>query len=129
MINNNEKIQEYTNNNKIYIPQIYNNQNYKYTIDNYKNITIITNQNCNTNYNTTYCDCYKYNPELNIISSLQQCNNTPNTGIINYNMISSDINNSIRITRDYVNDYTIIFGTIIIALLFIILMKRNSRNI
>ena len=53
MIKNEEQKIEYENYNKIYIPNEYINQNYKYTIAG-DEITIITNENCYKNYNNQY---------------------------------------------------------------------------
>lgn len=125
---NNESQTSYTEYKKIYIPEEYNSENYKYTLSG-DEITIITNQNCYTNYNSTYCDCYRYNEKYNIITESYSCNNNPSNYIINYDNISSNVNDSYRITRDYVNEYTILFGTMIIAILITTLFKRNSRNI
>lgn len=129
MIINNEIIDKYKEDNKIYIPKEMNNTNYKYLIDSGDIITIITNENCYTNYNTEYCDCYKYNIRHNIISQGNACNRNQTTGIIKQEYITSDINNSERITRDYVNEYSMLFLMIITALVFVSIFKRNSRNI
>lgn len=129
MIKNDEIIQQYkTNNNKIYIPTQYNSQDYKYTISG-DEITIITNVNCTTNYNTTYCDCYRYNERYNIITESYQCNRNPSNYMIDYTNISSDINDSYRITRDYTNNYIIMIGIVIIAILLATMFKRNSIKI
>ena len=119
---------EYEEHNKIYIPSDYVNSNYKYTISG-DEITIITNQNCTTNYNTTSCDCYRYNEKYNIITNSYQCNRNPSNYIISYDNISDDINNSYRATNDYKNDYIILYGMIIIAILLITMFKRNSKKI
>lgn len=129
MINNEELINKYKEDNKIYIPEEMNDVKYKYAIDSGDIITIITNQNCYTNYNTEYCDCYKYNIRHNIISKGNACNRNQTTGIINQQYITSDINNSERITRDFVNEYTISFLILISALIFVNLFKKNSRNL
>lgn len=120
---------ELENYNKIYIPQDYVNQNYKYTISN-DNITIITNQSCETNYNTTNCLCYTYNMKYNIITQNQnKCNYNPTNNVVSYNQISSNIDYSDRIVNYYYKEYGIYFFMVIIILLFISTMKRNSRNI
>ena len=128
MINNPIQEIEYEEHNKIYIPSNYINDNYKYTISG-DEITIITNNNCTTNYNTTNCDCYRYNEKYNIITNSYQCNRNPSNYIINNDYISDNINDSYRITNDYKNDYIIMYGIIIIAILIITMFKRNSRNI
>ena len=125
MINGNETTTKWEQDNKIYVPTTYNNQNYKYTISG-DEITIITNNNCYTNYNTTYCDCYRYNERYNILTESYSCNSNPNNYIIDNYYISSDINDSYRITRDYSNYYVIMIGIIVIVLLFSNIMKRNG---
>ena len=128
MINNEEQITKYKEYNKIYIPTEYINENYKYTI-NQDEITIITNENCETNYNSQYCDCMKYNEKYNIITNRYQCNRNPSNYILSNNQITDNINYSNRITNQYKNEYIILYGIIIIALLFIIMTRKNSRRI
>lgn len=128
MITNYEQINEYTEHNKIYVPTNYINQNYKYQIDS-NNLTIITNNNCYNNYNTTYCDCYRYNIEYNIISESYSCNNNPSNYIVSYTQLTNDINSSKRITNDYTKDYIIMYGIVIIIILIATLFKRNSRSL
>ena len=125
MINGNETTTKWEQDNKIYIPTTYNNQNYKYTISG-DEITIITNNNCYQNYNTTYCDCYRYNERYNIITESYSCNSNQSNYIIDNNYISSDINDSYRITKDYTNYYIVMIGIIIIILLFSNTMRRNG---
>lgn len=128
MITGNETITKYENQNKIYVPETYKNQNYKYTISG-DEITIITNNNCRTQYQTTYCDCYRYNERYNIITKPYECNASPSNYIIDNQFISDDINDSYRITRDYTNNYIIMFGIVIIAIVFSILLKKQGVKI
>lgn len=129
MIKDIEQKTEYKEYNKIYIPTEYLNQNYKYTI-NGDEITIITNNNCyKNNYSNEYCDCMKYNERYNIITNVYECNRNPSNYILNSNQLTDDINYSYRITNDYKNNYIIMMGIVIIALLFIITMKKNSRRL
>lgn len=128
MITNEEQIIKYKKYNKIYVPTEYINENYKYTI-NQDEITIITNENCEMNYNSQYCDCMKFNERYNIVTERYQCNRNPNNYIINSNQLTDDINYSQRITNEYKNQYIILYGIVIIALLFIIMTKKNSRRI
>lgn len=128
MIKNEEQKIEYEQYNKIYIPKEYINENYKYTL-NQDEITIITNENCYTNYNNKYCDCIKYNEKYNIVTGRYECNRNPSNYIINSSQITSDINYSTRITNEYKNNYMILYGIVIIALLFIITVRKNSRRI
>lgn len=128
MIKDSEQKIQYKEYNKIYIPTEYINQNYKYTI-NQDEITIITNENCEMNYNSQYCDCIRYNEKYNIVTNRYQCNRNPNNYIINSNQLTDDINYSYRITNEFKNNYIILYGIVIIALLFVIMTKRNSRRL
>ena len=127
MITNEEQINKYKEFNKIYIPSEYINENYKYTISG-DEVTIITNENCETNYNSQYCDCMRYNEKYNIITNRYQCNRNPSNYVLSSNQITDDINYSSRITNEYKNNYIILYGIVIIALLFIIMTKKNSRR-
>ena len=51
-----------------YLPSSAINGGYHYTISN-DHYTIRTNQNCYTNYNTTYCNCYDIYPKFDYIST------------------------------------------------------------
>lgn len=128
MITNEEQITKYKEYNKIYVPSEYINQNYKYTI-NQDEITIITNENCEINYNSQYCDCMRYNEKYNIVTERYQCNRNPSNYILSSNQLTDDINYSGRITNIYKNEYVILYGVVIIALLFIIMTRKNSRRI
>lgn len=124
MINNNETIQKYSEYNKIYIPTEYYNQNYKYSISN-NEITIITNLNCRTQVNTTYCTCYRYNEQYNIVTQPYECNNNTSNYLINFNNITDDPNYSNRIIDYYFKDYGILFLVIITSLLLFKALKGN----
>lgn len=128
MINNNDLKNEYKTHNKIYIPTEYKNQYWRYLL-NGDEITIITNNNCYQNYNTTYCDCYRYNEKYNLITESYTCNSNSSNYEIDKNYISDDINDSLRITKDYVNNYTILLLTIILSMIIVSLFKKNSRKI
>lgn len=119
IIKNQEEKQDYKNIDKLYIPQEYNNSNYKYRM-NGDYITIITNQNCYTNYNTIYCDCYTYNYKLNVMGGYSNCNSASSTLDINYSKITSDINYSERITSYYKIMKSIDLSIILIIILIII---------
>lgn len=128
MITNEEQITKYKEYNKIYVPTEYINENYKYTITG-DEVTIITNENCEMNYNSQYCDCMRYNERYNIVTNRYQCNRNPNNYIISSNQLTDDINYSERITNIYKSEYIILYGIVIIALLLIIMTKKNSRRI
>lgn len=128
MITNEDNITKYKGKNKIYVPEDYIQDNNRYTINN-QTLTIITDNNCTTQYTTTYCDCRDYNIEYNIITEVYQCNRNQTNRIVASEYITSDINDSVKITNDYVKDYGIILIMIIGVILFVQLFKKNSRNI
>lgn len=72
-----------------YLPEEFINQNYRYSItDDY--ITIRTNNNCYTNYNNTYCDCYNIYPKMDYMKTdAYSCNYNSSTNI-SYTNYSSD---------------------------------------
>lgn len=72
-----------------YLPQELINSNYKYSINNYY-YTIRTNNNCYTNYNNTYCDCYDvyFNNDY-LKTNAYSCNYNTTTNI-DYTNFTSD---------------------------------------
>lgn len=57
-----------------YLPHDYINSNYKYQLNN-DYFRVITNENCYTNYNNTYCDCFNVYPKLDYLASeITSCN-------------------------------------------------------
>ena len=122
MIDNN-----YTTEEKIYIPTNYINQNYNYRI-NGDNIVIYTNNNCRTQYNTTYCDCYTYNYENNIVSEVYECSNSSNNQQqIAFSKITDDMNYSSKIREDYYQQSSIYAGMFIIGIIFAILITKERK--
>lgn len=119
IIRNSQEKEEYKNIDKLYIPQEYNNRNYKYRMSG-DYINIITEDGCYTNYNTTYCNCYIYNWKLNVIGGYNSCNNASSTSDINYSKITSDINFSNRITEYYQMAKWVDISIILIIILLII---------
>lgn len=72
-----------------YLPQDMINSNYRYSVNNYY-YTIRTNQNCYTQYNTTYCNCYDVYYNNNYLTTdPYSCNYNSSTNI-NYQNFSSD---------------------------------------
>lgn len=112
---------------KIYIPNNYINENWKYSFDG-DYILIRTNQNCRTSYNTTYCDCRVYNMKNNVISETYECNySSDSQRTISYTSISNDINDSMYIRERFIQDKGIYIGIFIIGIIFAILLtKRGS---
>lgn len=67
-----------------YLPTNSINSNYKYTISN-DYIRVYTNNNCYTNYNSTYCDCYYVYPKIDyLISETTSCNVSNLNNTISY---------------------------------------------
>lgn len=115
------------NYNKQYVPEDYINQNYTYTF-NGNDIVIITNQNCRTSYNTTYCTCYTYNTDNNIISNGYECSTTTNnTRIIDSTYITDDIYYSNRSMNVFYNEKIIGLGMIILAIIFATFLLRERK--
>jgi len=126
MIINQDDITNYTNYNKIYIPQEYVNQNYIYRF-NGDYITIMTNNNCRTSYNTTYCDCRQYNYKTNVITNVYECSvSGTQTQQIPYTSISTDINDSVYIRDRFIQDKGIYIGIFIIGIIIAILMTKRG---
>lgn len=74
---------------KTYIPQNLLSNNYRYTISD-DSILVHTNQNCYTQYNTTYCDCYYVYPKMDyLVSNTVSCNYNPSTYVSSSNFSSS----------------------------------------
>lgn len=69
---------------KTFLPTDSININYKYTISN-DYYRIYTNENCYTQYNSTYCDCYYIYPKLDYINSERtSCNVSNLSNTISY---------------------------------------------
>ena len=72
---------------KTYLPSDSINSNYHYSISEH-NYLIRTNQNCYTQYNNTYCDCYYIYPKNDYIKSeTQSCNYNSGTWVSSSNQI------------------------------------------
>lgn len=67
--------------NVYYMPRNFISNNYRYTVNNYY-YTVRTNQNCYTQYSTTYCDCYDiYYTNSYLTTTAYQCNYNTTTNI------------------------------------------------
>lgn len=126
MITNGNDIIEYKDYDKVYIPTNKKNSNYTYILSG-NNIIIKTNENCTTNYNTTYCDCYQYNIDNNIMGGVYNCSTNNSTQIIPYTSISDDINYSKHIREIYMQDKGIIILMIILGICFAKLLTRERK--
>lgn len=126
LIRNQNDITKYTQYNKIYIPIEYNNSNYRY-YENGNYIRIVTNNNCYTQYNTTYCDIYDYNVERNLISKTYTGNNNPNLVEIDRQYVTSDINYSTHIRQVYIQNKMTLGIVLLIGIMFAILLSKELR--
>ena len=126
LIRNQNDITKYTQYNKIYIPIEYNNSNYRY-FENGNYIRIVTNNNCYTQYNTTYCDIYDYNIERNLISKTYTGNNNPNLVEIDRQYVTSDINYSTHIRQVYIQNKITLGIVLLIGIMFAILLSKELR--
>lgn len=126
MINNNEKM-KYEELNMIYIPADYINSNYSYRFDG-DYITIITNNNCYTQYNTQYCNCYRYNWKNNVMSNVINCNTNSNLAEIPIESISEDINYSRYIKEQWIWDKGIYLGIFILGILLAVFLTKERSS-
>lgn len=111
----------------IYVPEELYNENYSYYFDG-ENIRIETNNNCYTQYNATYCDCYIYNEKENISSEAYACNNNiDNTKIAN-EKITQDITNNVYIIQDYLIRNGIGILMIILGIIFALFLTKERSS-
>lgn len=123
---NNENIEKYESG-KIYIPEKYINENYKYIIDN-EDIIIITNNNCNQNYNTTYCDAIRYNQRENILTEPYQININQNNNIISIEHITSDMINNTYIKDRYMETSSTYLLVLVVGILFATFLTKERTS-
>lgn len=128
MITNNEEIQKYEQINKQYLPNGYINNNWYYRY-NGDYVIITTDQQCYTQYNTTYCNCIEYNWKTNVMENMYQCNRTNASNQIPYANLTNDINYSERITNYYIKDKIGMIAIFIIAIIFAILLTKERKHI
>lgn len=129
MIKNHNDLTNYSNYNKIYIPSDYINSNYQYRISN-DYILIVTNNNCYSQYSSTYCDCYYYDKDNNLISNSYTCNqNSSSSILIPFNSITNDINYSNYLTNRFYLDKSLVIIMFILAFVFAKLLLGERRHI
>lgn len=104
-----------------YLPQRFINSGYHYTINNYY-YTIRTNENCYTQYNTTYCDCYDiyFNNDY-LTTQAYTCNYNQNVNI-SYANFTSDY-----WYKNNIKDSLLIF--IILAIVIIIVPWKIFKRL
>ena len=127
IINEND-LKSYTNLNKIYIPNDYINESYSYYF-NGDYINIITNNDCYTQYNSTYCSCYQYNRENNVVSESYSCNISSNLPKISNESITNDINYSNSLKTAYLGNTGIYLLMFVVALLFASLLLKERKHL
>lgn len=128
MIQNADDVTEYKSYDKIYIPTQYINNNWSYRL-NGDFITIITNNNCQTQYTSTYCNCYYYNYKNNIISDVYSCNINNNNPSIPFVSITDDVNFSISIREKFIQDKSLFILMFVIGILFAIFLTKERKSI
>uniref|UniRef100_A0AAU8AXG7 Uncharacterized protein n=1 Tax=Dulem virus 71 TaxID=3145782 RepID=A0AAU8AXG7_9VIRU len=120
-------VEEYSSLNKIYIPNDYNNSSYSYFLnDNF--ITINTNDECRTQYNTTYCTCFSYYYDNNIISDSYECSSSSNSRLIPYESITSDINYNTNIKNQYYSNTIIFLLMLILGIIFALFLTKERSS-
>ena len=111
---------------KIYIPNDYRNQNYKYNFSG-DYIIIRTNTNCRTQNTQQYCTCYAYNYKTNVISTGYECNYTSTSNqSLAYTSISEDINDSMYIRDRFIQDKGLYIAIFILGLILAILLTKRG---
>lgn len=128
MITNENDILSYKAKDKIYIPENFKNSGFTYKI-NGDFITIITNQNCQVNYNTTYCNCYYYNYKNNLMSDVYTCSTNNNNPTILYTSITSDVNDSKYIRDIFIQDKGITLCMIILGILIAVFLTKERHSV
>lgn len=104
---------------KYYLPSNYINNTYNYVIqDEY--IIVNKNTNCYSQYNSTYCDCFRIYPSFNYLSSNTYSCSVSNNYTVSYNSFSSDIFNS-----PFFVDYFLIYFIIIFICTYILKLLLN----
>lgn len=95
-----------------YIPEEYLNSNWNYYYNN--NYFIVrTNNNCYTNYNTQYCDCYNiFQNNDYLISNSYSCS-TPN---VQYSIPYNSLTNNYHYRIDFANSMIIFLIYILFAI-------------
>lgn len=85
-----------------YIPSDYLNNQWSYYYNN--NYFIVrTNNNCYTNYNSQYCDCYNiFQNNDYLISNAYSCSTPNNQYSINYASLTDNYNYRVDIVNSYV---------------------------
>lgn len=78
-------------NHNLYVPSNLYNQNYQYWLTNNTSTLVVrTNDNCYTNLNNQYCDCYEVYIERNyLISMPYSCRTSTSNSQISYNDLNS----------------------------------------
>lgn len=108
---------------KLYMPNQYINNSYQYFLDN-NYILVKTNNNCYTQYNSVYCDCFRVYPNYNYVKSENFfCNN--GSYYINSNQLTNDIFQVPNVSNIFITYFIIIFILVyILRLLWGVFRKR-----
>lgn len=104
----------------LYVPSKFYNSSYRYVVSS-DYLEIHTNTNCYTQYNTTYCDCYRLYPNLNYVYTYAYSCNYNVSSNIDYSLLSTEWVNRVDLA-----DIFIISG-IIFALIIFFVLKPIQR--
>lgn len=127
---NDSDVSTYSSLNKLYIPDEYLNSSFKYYFNNNTNrITIITNNDCYSQYNSNYCSCYMYDVDNNIVSESYSCNTNSSLPIISFDSLTNDINYSNNIKDIYFSNTIIYLLMFVVALLFTSRLTRERSHL
>lgn len=128
MIENQNDVTKYTPSGKMYLPSNLINSSYYYRMQtNY--ILIITNQNCTGSGTNKNCNCVAYYFDTDTLGQTYSCNAyiTAAANYIPYTAFTSDINYNVHSRTNFFQDKFIMFGMLIIALLFFISLRKGYR--
>lgn len=119
----------YSEFNKIYVPSDYLSTDYSYRLSSDNILTIVTNLNCRSSYNTQYCTCYRYDYDDNLISNPYECNVSSNYEYtLDSSYLTSDISYSPHISKLYFQDKITYLIMIILGILFTIFLTKERSS-
>ena len=128
-ISTQDDLSTYVEFNKIYIPADYLNTDFSYRLSSDNILTIVTNLNCRTSYNSTYCTCYRYDYDDNLISNAYECSTSTNYDYsLDSSYLTSDISYSPHISNIYFRDKLIYLCMLVLGLLFAMFLTKERSS-
>lgn len=134
MINNTNDITNFEPSGKVYLPSKIVNSSYDYYFNNANNqlvVNVRTRTNCRQSGTQNLCNCYQvYINNDYYIAGPYDCNvNSSVSSMLSipFSNITNDINESRFARERFFQDKFIMFGMLIIALLFFISLRKGYR--